>query len=389
MDKQNAGSVSEMTAVKKVRSSNLELFRIITMLFIVAHHYVVNSGLSVAGGPIAADPTSWRSLFLLVFGAFGKTGINCFVLITGYFMCKSQITAKKFAKLLLEVMFYNIVIYLIFLCSGYTDFSIVSLAKALLPITSISHNFTGCFILFYLCIPFLNILVQRLSEKQHLYLLLLLSFIYVFFGTVKVLELNMNYISWYIVLYFVASYIRIYPKKIFDSQRIWGFVTLVCVALSSISVLACAILGAKINWFNPFFFVTDSNTFLALTTGLSAFMFFKNMKMKYHPVINTIAASAFGVLLIHANSGTMRQWLWRDTLNNVGMYSSDLLIFHAIGSVIGIYIICTLIDYLRIHSVEKGIFILWDKYWDRVVVRYKALERKICQKLHIKEDENP
>lgn len=29
----------------KKRDSNLELFRIITMMFIVAHHYVINSGL--------------------------------------------------------------------------------------------------------------------------------------------------------------------------------------------------------------------------------------------------------------------------------------------------------------------------------------------------------
>lgn len=29
----------------KVRNSNLELFRILTMISIVAHHYVVNSGL--------------------------------------------------------------------------------------------------------------------------------------------------------------------------------------------------------------------------------------------------------------------------------------------------------------------------------------------------------
>ena len=31
--------------IEKQRDSNLELFRIITMLLIVAHHYVVNSGL--------------------------------------------------------------------------------------------------------------------------------------------------------------------------------------------------------------------------------------------------------------------------------------------------------------------------------------------------------
>ena len=63
----------------KKRDSNLELFRIITMLLIVAHHYVVNSGLTAANGPIQADPLSGRSIFLLLFGAWGKTGINCFV----------------------------------------------------------------------------------------------------------------------------------------------------------------------------------------------------------------------------------------------------------------------------------------------------------------------
>lgn len=79
----------------QVRKSNLELFRIITMLFIIAHHYVVNSGLSSLDGPIYSNPFSLKSIFLLLFGAWGKTGINCFVLITGYFMCKSKITSKK------------------------------------------------------------------------------------------------------------------------------------------------------------------------------------------------------------------------------------------------------------------------------------------------------
>lgn len=63
----------------KVRNSNLELYRIIVMILIIAHHYVVNSGLTSIGGPIALNPTSAKSLFLLLFGAWGKTGINCFV----------------------------------------------------------------------------------------------------------------------------------------------------------------------------------------------------------------------------------------------------------------------------------------------------------------------
>lgn len=38
-------SNEKFSSTKPKRSSNIELFRIITMLIIVAHHYVVNSGL--------------------------------------------------------------------------------------------------------------------------------------------------------------------------------------------------------------------------------------------------------------------------------------------------------------------------------------------------------
>jgi|GEM_PF-4799803 hypothetical protein len=65
----NTQNLNEVTP--KQRDSNLELMRIIAMLLIVAHHYVVNSGLTLPEGPIFADPMSKRSLFLLVFGAWG------------------------------------------------------------------------------------------------------------------------------------------------------------------------------------------------------------------------------------------------------------------------------------------------------------------------------
>lgn len=40
-----------------------------------------------------------------------------------------------------------------------------------------------------------------------------------------------------------------------------------------------------------------------------AFLMFKNIQIPYNKGINTVAASTFGVLLIHANSDAMRKWL--------------------------------------------------------------------------------
>lgn len=102
--------------------------------------------------------------------------------------------------------------------------------------------------------------------------------------------------------------------------------------------------------------MADSNKILAVVTAICLFMFFKNLNIKQSKLINTIAASTFGVLLIHANSDAMRQFLWKDVLKNTSMYGTTYLILHAIGSVLGVYIICTIIDILRSRFLERPIF---------------------------------
>ena len=208
-----------LTDMEKTRNSNLELYRILVMLSIVAHHYVVNSGLTDV---LEQDPTSARSIYYYLFGAWGKVGINCFVLITGYFMCKSQITAEKFMKLLLEVMFYKVMIHGIFMVSGIEPVTVKNLFYMFMPITSVKTDFTACFLLFFLCIPFLNILVRNMTQRQHQLLLALLLVIYTILGTLLGSKLSTNYVTWFCVLYFISSYIRLYNPL---PRMRWGLVT--------------------------------------------------------------------------------------------------------------------------------------------------------------------
>lgn len=207
----------QLKSIREHRDSNIELFRIITMLLIVAHHYVVNSGLNE---PIYANIFSKRSAFLLLFGAWGKTGINCFVLITGYFMCKSNITFKKFSKLLLEVYFYRIIIYGIFFITGYKSFSVSDIISIILPFTQIGQNFTACYLVFFLCIPFLNVLVQNMTEKQHCFLLLLIGTVYIIAGSLPIVSITFNYVTWFCIIYIISSYIRLYPKKLWNNTKL-------------------------------------------------------------------------------------------------------------------------------------------------------------------------
>ena len=67
-------------------------------------------------------------------------------------------------KLYLEWMFYTIVIYFLFALFGYEVFSLKEVVKVLTPFRTLTDGFTSCFIIFYLFIPFLNILIHGMTE---------------------------------------------------------------------------------------------------------------------------------------------------------------------------------------------------------------------------------
>lgn len=354
---------------KKPRSSNLELYRIISMLLIIAHHFVVNSGLRAVGGSMASNPLALNSVYLTVFGAFGKAGINCFLMITGYFMCKSRISVKKFFKLMLEIYFYRIILSIIFILCGRQQLNLVSIVKILTPIRGFNTDFVACFIGFWLTIPFLNILVRNMNKKQHQWLLVLMLGMYSILGNVPKFNIAMNYVTWFGVIYFIASYIRLYPSPLFDKKRLWGWSTAGVALLMILSVVACLWVPDKLgyNVSMPFFFVSDSNKILAVLFAVTSFLWFKNLNIPQSRIINAVGASTFGVLLIHANSATMRQFLWKDTIDCVGHYSLPFgkLVLFSIGSVLAVFCICAVIDHLRILFVERPFFKAHDKHFDR------------------------
>ena len=355
---------NSVMSVPKQRSSNLELYRIVCMLLIVAHHYVVNSDLTYPDGPMTLHPDNVNTLFLWAFGMWGKTGINCFLMITGYFMCKSNITLQKFLKLMLQIYLYKIVIYAIFLATGYEVFSVTRIMKLMMPIWGINTNFTSCFIVFWLTIPFWNILIKGMTQRQHLTLLALLLGVYTLLGSYPNFLISFNYVTWFGVIYLIASYIRLYPHTIFAKKSLWGWLTFATVLLALASMYVMLRLYGS---HSAQLFVSDSNKIFAVLVAVCSFLWFKNLDIPYSKFINAVGASTFGVLLIHANSDAMRTWLWQDVVDCVGHYSLPLgeLALYTIGVVLTVFSVCVVIDYLRIQLIEKPFFKWFDKIYPK------------------------
>lgn len=360
------GVISTTIYQQKLRNSNLELYRIIVMLLIVAHHYVVLSGLTGTDGPLLENPLTVNSVYLYLFGMWGKVGINCFLLITGYFMCASNISVRKFVKLYLWILTYRILLLLAFVLAGSESLSPKTLLL-LLPFRNIhSDSFTSAFMAWWLFIPFLNILVNNLTRRQHTLLVALMLVIFSFVPFVpKILDIENNPICWFSTLYVIASYMRKYPETIYKStsSAFWSIATIILMVVAMVSVVSILWLGEILSTSLPqYYMVIDCDKPLALLIAVSSFLWFKNIKMGYSKIINILGGASFGVLLIHSGSRAMINWLWKDTVDCVGHFTLPLwqLLIYSTGCVLAIYGVCATIDYARLKLLEDPFFRWYD-----------------------------
>ena len=122
--------------------------------------------------------------------------------------------------------------------------------------------------------------------------------------------------------------------------------------------------GWYVGW--QYKWVVDCNAIVGVLSSVMMFIGFKGLHIEYNPWINGIAASTFGVFLIHTNSDTMRKWLWQDVCQNVDWVSLPYMPLHAIGCVLAIFVVCIIIDKVRIYVFEKPTF----KVVDKILTRY-------------------
>ena len=331
------------------RESNLELLRIIAMLGIIAHHFVVNSTVTDL---FSTNNLSVNAKFLVFWGMWGKTAINSFILISGYFLCTSKLTWQRYIKLLAEILFYRWIIMLIFAATGYEPLTFkLVYHTAFSLLIGINNSFVASFMIFYAGVPIYNKLIRVINKRQHG--LMLIGLITMFSIASTIFHANtMNEPFWYMTLYFVAAYIRLYPIQMFNSLKIAIIFLLVSIILAYGSIVLQLVIHD--NHGSAYKYVSDSNKLLAFTVGFFAFLTAKNAPKFYNKFINIAAAGTFGVLLIHASSDTMRKWLWQEIIQVPKLYYKDfafLIVISVITPII-IFTICSAIDYMRRKYIE-------------------------------------
>lgn len=375
-----------------MRSSNIELLRIVSMLMIVMFHFSVH-GAWLSEGPLASD----IAVEMLSFG--GKLGVNCFVLITGYFMVSRTLSIRSLLRIVLQTWFYSFVILGVFLIWDPTIVTPEKLRKAMLPLCTGEYWFVTCYLALMVASPFLNVLYRHLSPRGRSGLVAVSFVVLSLIPTLTIFNPLGSDLVWFFYLYLLGGWIRervITPAKdpeephgktlqearlhLLDPLRIVerlgaaaSFVGGVAFVWVSMALIGWARRAAGFDLIAPDYFIWQYMvpTFLA-SVGLM--VMFAHLKMPNRHWINTVASCALGVYLIHDNP-LMRVWLWPHFAWIYDLGSMSILAF-GIGSAVVVFALCSAIDYLRMRLLEQPLLRAIDRRWGSQMERMqKALDK--------------
>ncbi len=374
-----------------MRDSNIELLRIVSMMLIILFHFSVH-GPWPADGVLATDV----AVGVLAFG--GKLGVNCFVLITGYFMTRSSVRVASVARVVLETWFYSWGLLILFAVAQPELVTQARLEKAALPLVSGEYWFVTNFVVLMVVSPFLNLLFDRLSRRGKSRLAA------IGFVTISVLPTLTTFnplgsdLLWFFYLYLLGGWIRELMEgaegadalasalardggdgAAADRDAAWAKTTGasgalawldparltlrvgggpmavagVLVSWAAIAAICCAQAWFGFDRVNAQYPVWQYMipTFLASTGMLVAFA---RLAMAPSRTVNNLAKCALGVYLIHDNP-FVRAWLWPHfaavyALGPAAIIGASLL------AAVGVYAFGAAADSLRIALLEKPLF---------------------------------
>lgn len=280
-----------------MRSSNIELCRIASILLVV----ILHSASWTKGDLSAIGTTNFPSLFLM---AFSIIGANVFVFITGWFGVSYK--RSSFINLLFIVLFWGITRAVLLWCNG--DF----VWKNWFVLSE-----TNWFVISYLGLLLFSQMINNFidnGELRTIRLFLLSFFIYqTWFGWFPALphfdvfQGGYSFVS-FIFIYMLARYLRKYGVP--SILQKYSFTLYI-----SISVLLCVLAYLSIVHSVPLIdYIYKYNNPLVILSAVAFFLSFYKLRLPSLKWINYIAASSLSVLLIHephpAHAYIKKQFTW-------------------------------------------------------------------------------
>ena len=298
----------------KVRQSNFELMRIVSMFMIIVWHiFLYGVNMDTAAPNIKLFYDFFRSIMVV--------HVNSFILVSGYFLVNSTFKMSKLIKLNDAVFFYKIAIYLLFIYLGLAATDSITIIRNFFPLDLENYWFIRIYMIMYIFSPFYNIFINSISKSDHKKILIIMFLIFSFISTITNQEATVNYTVAYgysvisfTFLYFIGAYFKKYPidntyigKKYTKNFKQLIFVLLFLIlALFNYSMHITSIQFLKHENFLAYIgkiIYTSFNQYdnpIVLLQSICYFFIFYYLSFS-NKIINNISKTVFGIYLIHEN----------------------------------------------------------------------------------------
>ena len=359
----------------KIRESNYEFLRIVSMIAIVIWHVIVHGELLEK----TTGAVNFAITAILFFMAFHVT---VFMLTTGFYQSKSNFKLEKLFYLFLEIGFYNFIINTILYFTGLVNYTNDSYLRSILFFNLSALWYIQKYIIVYILSPFLNKFIDisdRLFLKKLIISMIVCYVVFPFFSDCLLYYSDGYTVGHYIMLYFIGAYIRKYNltvscfTKLNKTQKQFLYIFI---------FLASWFFNIMFYFLGKYFITLDSNILISIgqsivdrkyfysnpfivIQGISLFMLFGTFKI-HSKVINFIASAMLGIYIIHESS-----FLQHNIYTWLGISSSMDLIYGK-KIIIDIFIIAFVIfvSCLFIELIRKFIFnLLFKVKWIQKLIK--------------------
>ena len=334
------------------RQANFELLRIVAMLMIIVLHYL-NKGNIIMGYMTDSSIEINTGRFI---EAFCIVSVNCYVLISGYFLVESAWKPERIITLVAQVLFYSVLIPIVLVFVGvisFGDLSIYDWLNFVLPIETEHYWFATAYLLMYVFAPLLAMGIRAVEKRTLQIVILVLVFYFsVWKSVLPVVIATDKYgyeYGWFLCLFLIAAYIRLYGCPALE-RKTNALILYVGMGLGIFLLsVASGSLAKTIKGFSYYTGMPATyNHIFCLLGSVGLFMLFKDMKPwegKAASMIARLSPYTFGVYLLHEHILVRSEWmLW---LGIEYVWGSFLFIPHMIGCVLIVYAVGTAVDYVR------------------------------------------
>ncbi|WP_300351639.1 acyltransferase [Clostridium sp.] len=323
---------------KKIeRKSNFELLRIICMIMIVILHTLGHGG--------ALDGTSignYNFIIVNLLESISIVGVNCYVIISGFFNIKSSFRLHKILKIYVEVIFYSVSIFLIFFLFKISTLTLKDFLQAIFPIIMQTWWFVSIFLVLYILSFYINKLLIVLSLREYTILNIVMFLVFVMWPSIPKavpIDNESGYSLYYFIfLYIIGAYIRLffYDLKIKKTLTLSIYIV-TGILLALFNIFTSYILDRAYGKYSY-------NFGLVFIMSVALFLFFKEIEIK-NTYINKISSLTFGVYLIHDNP-LVRNVIYK-CFNYKNYFNKNNFLIYTIAIVLFIFICSILIELLR------------------------------------------